>query len=78
MTTFRNNTFSLPTRHIFASNLFFKDWHFCLYYDRTVSRQEAKWERRGGRDHESQGSNLGHFDAWSGPFVSLFNAQGTL
>ncbi len=22
-------------------------WRFCLYYDRTVSRQAAKWEREG-------------------------------
>lgn len=28
--------------------------YFCIYYDRTVGRQEAKWEtERGGRDRES-------------------------
>ncbi len=35
---------------------------FWLYYDRTVSRQEAKWEIEGGRDWEwstSRDSNLG-------------------
>lgn len=40
------------THGCFSKNSSFFVWLFCLYYDRTVSRQEAKREREGGRIRE--------------------------
>lgn len=34
--------------HLLLYNIIF--WYFCLYFDRTVYSNEAKWERGGGRD----------------------------